>query len=72
MLPAIVSRRIRHAEATAAGLRDAAGACTSEQKPLRERLLGGAHALDEMVALLQSATWVAKLNHDTIVNREAS
>ena len=72
MLPTIVKRRVDHAQATAAGLCDAAGACTSQQEALRARLLSGAHAIDELVALLESATWVAKLNHDTILNRETA
>lgn len=69
MHPPIVQRRIDNAAAVAAGLRDAAGACTTEQSALRARLLTGAHALDEMIALLESATFVAKLNHDTIAAR---
>jgi len=72
VLPPIIQRRVDNAEAVAAGLRDAAGVCASGQEPLRNRLLAGAHSIDELIALLESATWVAKLNHDTILNREAS
>jgi hypothetical protein len=34
------------------------------------RFTQAAQTIDELVALLESATWVAKLNHDTIRNRE--
>lgn len=69
MLPSIVQRRIAYAEAVAKGLRDTAGYCTSDQAALRERFLGGAQAIDELVALLQASQFVAKLNHDTIISR---
>lgn len=72
MLPPIVERQVSEAEAVAAGLRDTAGLCTSGQEALRTRFLQGAHAIDTLAALARCATWVAKLNHDTIVNREAS
>jgi hypothetical protein len=67
--PVYVERRIQHCEAVALGLRDAAGYCRADQQALRERLLTGAQAIDEMASLLRSQTMVAKLNHDTIVAR---
>lgn len=69
MSPIYVERRIVYCEAVAAGLRAAAGYCRSDQQALRERLLGGAQAIDELSELLRSQTLVAKLNHDTIVAR---
>lgn len=71
MLPSIVKRRIEHANAVAASLRDKAGACTSQQPALRETLLTGAQALDDLVEAVEMQTEVAKMNHDTILKREA-
>lgn len=70
MLPTIVQRRVDHAQAIATNARSRAGECRSDQPALRETFLQHAQCIDELVALLESATWVAKLNHDTIVARE--
>lgn len=67
MLPAIVQRQIQHAEAVAMGLNDAASICSIEQEALRTRLSESAHTIIILIALVKSATWAAKLNHDTVV-----
>ena len=69
MSPVYVERRIAYCEAVALGLRDAAGYCRTDQAALRERLLSGAQAIDELAQLLRSQTMVAKWNHDVIVAR---
>jgi esterase/lipase len=68
VLPVIVKRRVNNAKAVSANLRSTA----SEFPNTAPRLTQAAQTIDELIALLESATWVAKLNHDTIVNREAS
>lgn len=66
MLPAIVKRRVDHFRAVASNLR--ATAIEHPDKPaVAQRFLQAAQTLDEASALLESATFVAKLNHDTIV-----
>lgn len=68
MLPAIVKRRVDHFRSVAANLR--ATAIENPDKPaLAQRFLQAAHALDEASSLLECATFVAKLNHETIVAR---
>ena len=69
MTPAHVSMRVATAKAVSAGLRDAAGYCRSDQDALRARLVQSAQTIDELVVLLEQATFVAKLNHDTITAR---
>jgi hypothetical protein len=70
VLPPIVERRISFAEAVAEGHRQAASLCSPGQEALRARFVQGAQTIDELVALLRSMTLVAKLNHDTIKNRQ--
>lgn len=70
MQPAIVKRRIDHFRATATRLRSVA-IDNPAMPDVAKELLRGAHALDEASMLLESATFVAKLNHDTIVARNA-
>lgn len=70
MLPAIVKRRVDHFRSTASNLR-AAAVNNPAMPEVAKELLRGAHALDEASMLLESATFVAKLNHDTIVARNA-
>lgn len=67
--PPIVERQIEFAESVAEGHREAASLCSQGQEALQARFLQGAQTIDVLVALLKSATWVAKLNHDTIKNR---
>lgn len=68
MLPAIVERQIRFAEAVAAGLRLAASNCPLKGlEALRTRLIQGAQTIDTLIALVRVATFTAQLNHDTIV-----
>lgn len=66
MLPTIVQRRVDHAQAVEANLR----AVATEFPGAAARLVQAAQTISELIALLESATWVAKLNHDTIKNRE--
>jgi hypothetical protein len=67
--PPIVERQIEFAESVAEGHREAASLCSHGQEALQARFLQGAQTIDVLVALLKSATWVAKMNHDTIKNR---
>lgn len=71
MLPHIIESEIDEAEAHAAGLRDTASVCNSEQGALRVRLLAAALALEGMCRLARQLGLAAILNRDTIVNREA-
>lgn len=67
MLPPIVERQIAFAESVAEGHREAASLCTRGQEALQARFVQGAQTIDTLVALLRSATWMARLNHDTIL-----
>lgn len=68
MLPPIVERQIRFAEAVASGLRLAASNCPLKGlEALRARLVQGAQTIDTLIALVRSLALIAKLNHDTIV-----
>lgn len=67
MLPPIVERQVRFAEAVAAGLRLAASNCPKGLEALRTRLVQGAQTIDTLIALVKSLALIAKLNHDTIV-----
>lgn len=60
MVPTIVEARLQNAEAVAEQLRDAAAL-----------LFKSAQTIDEVVRLARLANWEAKLNHDTIVARNA-
>lgn len=70
MLPPVVQRQIEHAEAVATGLHEAASVCPTGQEALRTRLDEGGHTIAVLVALVKSATWAAKLNHDTVVEMQ--
>jgi hypothetical protein len=72
MLPHIITSQIDEAQAHAAGMRDAAGVCSTEQSALKTRLLAGAKALDDMCNLARQLGFAAITNHDTIVKRRAS
>lgn len=69
---AIVQRQIDFAESVAAGHREAASLCSKEQEALRARLIQGADTFDVLIARIKWLAMAAKLNHDTIANREAS
>lgn len=69
MLPPTVERQVQFAESVAEGFREAASLCSHGQEALQARFVQGAQTIDVLIALLKSATWVAKLNHDTIKNR---
>jgi hypothetical protein len=62
VLPVIVKRRVDNAKAVSDNLRAVAG----EFPATAPRLNQAAQTIDELIALLESATWVAKLNHDTV------
>lgn len=70
MTPAHVCMRVATAKAVAENMREVARECTN-QPALNARWLQGAQTIDELVALLEQATFVAKLNHDTIVGAGA-
>lgn len=72
MLPTIVEDQIAEAEKVAEGHREAASLCSHGQEALQARFIKGAHTIAVLISLLRSATWVAKLNHDTIKNRETA
>jgi hypothetical protein len=68
VLPPIVERQIRFAEAVASGLRLAASNCPLKGlEALRARLTQAAQTIDTLIALIRSLALIAKLNHDTIV-----
>lgn len=67
MLPPVVERQVRFAEAVASGLRLAASNCPKGLEALRARLVQGAQTIDTLIALVRSLALIAKLNHDTIV-----
>lgn len=66
MLPPIVQRRVEYAQAVASNLR-AVAAENPDLPTVAGRFTQAAQTIDELIALLESAAWVAKLNHDTIV-----
>lgn len=70
MTPAHVAMRIASAKAVAANVRAVAVECCN-QPALAARWLQAAQTIDELVVLLDQATYVAKLNHDTIVGAGA-
>jgi hypothetical protein len=67
VLPPIVERQIRFAEAVASGLRLAASNCPRGLEALRTRLVQGAQTIDTLIALVRVANFTARLNHDTLV-----
>lgn len=67
MYPSSVDIRLRHARAVAANLREAAGLCDSYQFAVKARLLQAAQTIDEVVTMVEAQTFVARLNHETIV-----
>lgn len=72
MKPEVIRRQVANAKAVAAGLHDAASVCGPDQDALRARLMGGAREIDVLIALVESLEHIAKINHDTIVQRRAS
>lgn len=72
MLPPDIQREIEFAEAVATGHRVTASQCSKEQDALRARLIQGADTFDVLIARIKWLAMAAKLNHDTIANREAS
>lgn len=70
MLPSIVQNRVDLARAEATNLRNTA--IEHPDKPVvAKRLLQAAQTIDEMCALLEQMTFVAELNHSTIMARAA-
>jgi len=72
MLPQIIQNQIDEAKAVAAGMRDTADNCSSEQPALRARLLSGAQTIENMCGLATQLAFAAITNRDTIMNRKAS
>jgi len=68
MTPAHVAMRLAAANAVADNLRATAKE-NCEKPALAARFIQAAQTIDELRALLEQATFVAKLNHDTIVSR---
>lgn len=68
MLPSIINRRIEYARAVADTLREVARECTN-QPGASARFTQAAQTIDELIALLEAQTAVAKWNHDTILGR---
>ena len=67
MHPSPPDARIASARAVAANLRDAAAMCLNDQDVIRARFLQAAQTIDEVVMMVEAQTFVARLNHDTIV-----
>lgn len=68
MLPPVIIRRVENARAVAANLRSVAR--ENESNPaLAARYTQAAQTIDELVSLVEIATFTAQLNHDTIKNR---
>jgi hypothetical protein len=65
--PTSTDIRLINARAVARNLRDAAQLCMCDQAAVRARLLQAAQTLDEVITLAEASTFVAKLNHDTIM-----
>ena len=70
MLPHVVERQIALAEAVAEGHRVAASYCSKEQEALRARLVEGAQTITVLIALLETATWAAATNRQTILEMQ--
>lgn len=67
MRPTPIDERLIDAEAVAAGLREAAMLCDSHQGGVKARLLQAAQTIDALISMTQASHFVAKLNHQTIV-----
>jgi hypothetical protein len=71
-MDANLQREIEFAEAVAAGHRETASLLSKDQEALRTRLVQAADTIDILVARVKTFEMAARINHDTIVNREAS
>lgn len=68
MLPSIIQDRVDLARAEASLLRETA--IEHPDRPVvANRFLRAAQTIDEVCALVEQMTFVAKLNHDTIKSR---
>ena len=70
MLPPIVQGKVDEATSYAEMLEADARMVPSDQPANRARFEGGAKHIKVLIALLKSATWAAKLNHDTVVEMQ--
>lgn len=70
MLPAIVERRVEHAQAVASNLR-AAAVENPDRPALAQRLLQASQTIDDVLELLEQTAFAAKLNRDAIIARNA-
>jgi capsule polysaccharide export protein KpsC/LpsZ len=67
MSPTQTDERLINARAVARNLRDAAQLCMCDQAAVRARLIQAAQTIDEVATMAEASTFVAKLNHETIV-----
>jgi hypothetical protein len=67
MRPSPIDERMTDAEAVASSLREAAMLCDPQQHALKARLLQAAQTIDALISMTQASHFVAKLNHQTIV-----
>jgi hypothetical protein len=65
--PTSTDIRLINARAVARNLRDAAQLCMCDQSAVRARLIQAAQTIDEIALMAEASTFVAKLNHDTIM-----
>jgi hypothetical protein len=65
--PTSTDIRLINARAVARNLRDAAQLCMCDQAAVRARLIQAAQTIDEIALMAEASTFVAKLNHDTIM-----
>lgn len=70
MLPPVVQRQVDEASSYADMLEADARVVPAEQPVNRARLEGGAKHIKVLIALLQSATWAAQVNKQTIVEMQ--
>lgn len=67
MTPSPIDQRLINARAVADNLRDAARMCLNDQAAVRARLVQAAQTIDEVVTMVEASTFVARLNHETIM-----
>jgi hypothetical protein len=68
VLPPIAQRQVDDARAVSANARLVAYECGAGQEAVQARLLQLVQTIDRLIALVESATFVAAMNHETIVN----
>jgi len=66
-----IDRRLIDARSTEIGLREAASLCTKGHEGIKARLIQGADQISTLIGMIESANFVAQLNHDTIKGMRA-